>query len=135
MHLISWNCRGLGNPVKAEAVKYILKKEPSGILLLQETKIEEEALLSISKSKWNKNAGNIVSSRGTLGGLEMLWSEDKFLLKSSYANQHWIFIELQQASRKIFISLFNFHVPVNILEKKTVGTISLIIWILTLPQI
>ena len=56
MQLSSWNCRGLGNSLKAEAVKDLLKMEPSDILLLQETNIEEEPLLSISKSKWNKNA-------------------------------------------------------------------------------
>ena len=68
MQLSSWNCRGLGNPLKAEAVKDLFKIEPSDILLLQETKIEEEALLSISKSKWNKNAGKAVSACGTSGG-------------------------------------------------------------------
>ena len=62
MQLSSWNCRGLGNPLKAKAIKYLLKMEPSDILLLQETKIEEESLLSISKSKWNKNAGKAVSA-------------------------------------------------------------------------
>ena len=83
MQLSSWNCRGLGNPLKSEAVKDLLKMEPSDILLLQETKIEEEALLSINKSKWKKNAGVTVSARGTSRGLETLWSDDKFLLKYS----------------------------------------------------
>ena len=61
--------------------------EPSDILLLQETKIEEEALLSLSRSKWEKNAGMDVSARGTSGGLATIWSEDKFLLNASCANQ------------------------------------------------
>ena len=51
--------------MKDEVVKNILKMEPTNILLLQETKIEEEALLSISRSKWKKNAGVVVSARGT----------------------------------------------------------------------
>ena len=92
--------------------------EPSDILLLQETNIEEEALLSISMSKWKKNAGMVVSARGTSGGLESLWSDDKFLLKTLYATQHWIYTELQQLSSKISISLFNIYVPVMLLEKK-----------------
>ena len=78
MQTVSWNCKGLGNPTKAEAVKYLLKMVSSNILLLQETKIEEEALLLLSKTKWKLNAGKAVSSRGTSGGLATLWCEENF---------------------------------------------------------
>ena len=63
---------GLGNPLKAEAVKDLLKINHSDIPLLQETKIEYEALLSISRNKWNKKAGISVSAWGTSGGLATL---------------------------------------------------------------
>ena len=88
MQITSWNCRGLRNPKKEEAVKDLLRMEPSNILLLQETKIYEDALLLLSKTKWKKNSGMTVSARGTLGGLETLWSDEVFLLKESYASQH-----------------------------------------------
>ena len=104
--------------MKAEVVKNILKMEPADILLLQETKIEEEVILSISRSKWKKNARVVVSAWGTSRGLTTLWSNDKLLLKSSYVTQHWIYIELQQLFSKTFISLFNLYVPVYFLEKK-----------------
>ena len=55
MRIVSWNCRGLGNPSKVEAVKDLMKTEPAEILLLQETKIEGDTLLEISKKKWQKN--------------------------------------------------------------------------------
>ena len=54
MKLVSWNSRGLGNPSKVEVVKDILKIETLEILMLQETKIEGETLLEISKLKWGK---------------------------------------------------------------------------------
>ena len=88
MLLTSWNCRSLGNPLKVEAVKDLLKVNPSNILLLQETKIEEEAFLSISRSKWKKNVGVVVSARGTSGGLATLSYDDKFLLNFLYVTQH-----------------------------------------------
>ena len=78
MQIISWNCRGLGNPLKAEAVKDLKGMVPSKILLLQETKIEEEALLLISKNKWKLTAGKGVSARGSCGGLATLWGAEKF---------------------------------------------------------
>ena len=92
--------------------------EPSDILLLQEINIEEEALLTLSSSKWKKNAGKAVSAWGTLGGLATLWSKNKFLLKNSFATQHWIYTELQHLTSKISIALFNLYVPVNFIEKK-----------------
>lgn len=39
MKIISWNYRGLGNSMKIEVVKNILKVEPTYILMLQKTKI------------------------------------------------------------------------------------------------
>ena len=88
MLITSWNCRGLGNPTKVVAVKYLLRMAPSEILLLQETKIEEEYLLLISIKNWYLNNVKAVSARGTCGGLDTLWSDEKFQLKNVYATQH-----------------------------------------------
>lgn len=40
--------------------------------MLQETKIEGEALLELNKVKWKTKVGNVVSARGTSGGLATL---------------------------------------------------------------
>lgn len=122
MRLVSWNCRGLGNPSKAEAIKDLLKMEPSDILLLQETKIEGKALLDISQKKWKKNTGKAVSSRGSSRGLATLWPEDLFQLKNSHETQHWIFTELMHISSKLSFSLFNLYVPVLYSEKRECWT-------------
>ena len=81
MQLVSWNCRGMGNPLKADAVIDLLRMVPLDILLLQETKVDEEVLLLLSKNKWKLNSGKAVSARGTCGGLATLWCEEKFHLK------------------------------------------------------
>jgi exonuclease III len=84
----------LGNPLKDEAVKNLLKSETPEILMLQETKIEGDSLLDLSKVKWKTKARKAVSARGTCGGLATLWEEDKFHLESSFEMQHWIYTEL-----------------------------------------
>ena len=84
MRLVSWNCRGLGNPMKEEAVKDLLKIEPSDILMIQETKIEGKSLLDISKKKWKKSEGIAVSSRGSSGGLATLWAKELFQLTKTH---------------------------------------------------
>eukprot|EP00253_Pinus_taeda_P023152 PITA_23152 len=118
MNIVSQNCRGLGNPSKIEAVKDLMKAEPSDILLLQETKIEGHALLEISSSKWNKKAGKAVSSRGTSGGLATLWNDDLFQLENHKEMQHWIQTELMHKASKLNITLFNLYVPVSYQEKR-----------------
>ena len=87
MQIVSWNCRGLGNPIKAQAVKDLLKMVPSEILLLQETKIEEEAFLILRKNNWKFASGKAVSARVTCGGLATLWCDEKFQLKKK-STQH-----------------------------------------------
>jgi exonuclease III len=118
MRIVSWNCRILGNPAKVEVVKDLLKNESHEILMLKETKIEGETLLEINKLKWKKNAGKVISARGSSGGLATLWSEDKFHLDISFETQHWIFTKLQNYSSKITFSLFSLYVPVLSAEKK-----------------
>lgn len=62
--------------------------------MLQETKIEGDAILDLSNVKWKTKVGKAVNARGTCGGLATLWEEDKFKLESSFQTQHWIYTEL-----------------------------------------
>lgn len=118
MNLVSWNCRGLGNPTRIEAVRDLLKSEPSDVLMLQETKIEGQALLELGRTKWNKKAGKAVNARGTSGGLATLWTEELFQLLRTHETQHWIYTELKHKASKLTISLFNLYVPVTYSEKR-----------------
>ena len=86
--------------------------------MLQETKIEGDTLLDISKKKWQKNARKEVSSRGSSGGLSTLSKEDQFQPEKSFENQHWIFTELRHCTSKLTFSLFNLYVPVLYAEKR-----------------
>ena len=78
MKTVSWNCRGLGSPLKIKAVQDLLKMEVIDLLLIQETKIEEKLILKTGKEKWKKDSGIAVSARGASGGLAMLWAEKDF---------------------------------------------------------
>eukprot|EP00253_Pinus_taeda_P028388 PITA_28388 len=117
MKLVSWNCKGLGNPSKIEAVKDLLKTDPSDILMLQETKIEGQALLDISESKWKKSSGKAVSSRGSSGGLATLSTEDLFQLNKSHETQNWIFTELTHCAKQLSPSNIIIDGDLNIVLK------------------
>ena len=118
MHIVSWNCRGLGNPSKAEVVKDLIKMASSNVLLLQETKVVEETILSLSKMKWKKNTGITVSERVSSGGIATLWEEDTFSLEKYFKTHHWIFTEIRHIASNIYLPIFNIYVPVNFQEKK-----------------
>ena len=117
MHITSWNCKGLGNPTKAKAVKDLLKMVSTDILLLQQTKIKEDPLLILSKSRWKLNTGKAVSARGTSGGRNTLWCDENFQLKRWFVTQHWIFTDLFHISSKISLEIFNLWVPINYSDK------------------
>ena len=76
MNIISWSNKGLEDSSKVEDVKDLLRMDSLVILLLQETKIEEDFLLSLSNKNWKMNVGKVVSARGTAGGITALWPEN-----------------------------------------------------------
>ena len=88
MKLVSWNCRGLGQSSKAESVNDLIRMASPYILMLQETKIDEDNLLSTCCKRWKTNVGKAVSARGTAGGIATLWAENSFSLENSFTTQH-----------------------------------------------
>ena len=82
-----WNCRGLGDVNKVEAIKDIIKSERPNILLIQETKMSDVEVLVLSQHFWTNNRGNTISSRGASGGITTLFSS-KYVIKNVKENQH-----------------------------------------------
>ena len=84
MNFVSWNYKGLGNSSKVEYVNDLIRMDSLDVLMLQETKIDEDSLLSISCKIWKMNVGKAVSARGTAGGIATLWEENSFSLENSF---------------------------------------------------
>ena len=118
MKLTSWNCGGFSSKIKEEALKDIIKMSKTEILLIQETKMEEQDFLQATKSLWKKIQGIAVSARGTSVGLGTLWDTVKYDLISSEACMHWIFTSLIHKETGRLVSLFNLYVPVLLNEKR-----------------
>jgi len=64
MKVISWNCRGLGSKMKEEAMRSLIMTENPDIMLVQETKLEENYFLQSSKNFWNKGGTKVVLAKG-----------------------------------------------------------------------
>ena len=81
------------------------------LLLIQETKMEKETFLQLSKKNWKKGGGLVVSSRGASGGIGTLWDVHKFDLIESKHCIHWILTKLLHKDSNTLVSLFNIYVP------------------------
>ena len=88
------------------------------VLLIQETKLEEDALLRASKSFWKKGLGRAVSARGASRGLATFWDSAKLDLVEEEGTTHWLFTKLLHKDSDQLVSLFNIYVPVSFIEKK-----------------
>ncbi|XP_075670157.1 uncharacterized protein LOC142639915 [Castanea sativa] len=75
MSILSWNCRGLGNPRTVNALLRALNKEDPICVFLMETKLTTDQL-NAKKQGWAYNQGIAVSSEGSSGGLALLWKPD-----------------------------------------------------------
>jgi len=64
MKLVSWNCNGVGSPNKVKSIKDLLKMEHTDIMMLQDTKVEENTIRALSRENWKKTEGIAVNSRG-----------------------------------------------------------------------
>jgi exonuclease III len=80
MKVISWNWRGLGSRTKEDTMKDLIRTSNIDILLIQETKMEEQDFLLASQKFWKKGARVVFSARGASGGIGTLWDTSKFEL-------------------------------------------------------
>lgn len=103
--------------MKEEALKDIIKTSKSDILLLQETKMEEQDFLKTTKALWKISRGITENTRGASGDIGTFWNTMKFDLVNFEARTHWIYTNLLHRETTQLISLFNLYVPVLLEEK------------------
>lgn len=116
MIVVSWNCRGMGSPLKANAVRDLLKSEHPDLLLLQETKITEQEFQNhIKRSK--SYAGVATSAAGASGGIGTLWEKSKWELKEQNSYSWWVRTVMQNKASKEEYSIYNIYAPNHYRDK------------------
>ena len=91
------------------------------ILLIQETKMEEEAFLQTS-TKFRKNRGKAaISSRGASGGIGTLWDDMKYEAVDIKYNSSRILTHLRHKDSNIQVRIYNIYTPNSYAEKKYAG--------------
>ncbi|XP_040996152.1 uncharacterized protein LOC121242341 [Juglans microcarpa x Juglans regia] len=87
MRLLSWNCRGLGNPRTVRDLSMLVKIHKPSILFLMETKLQKKNLDGL-KLKLGFKYLFSVDSVGRSGGMVLLWAEDVHIKISTYSQKH-----------------------------------------------
>ena len=124
MKAVSWNCRGLGSKKKEEAMKDLLHISTPQILLVQETKMEEAAILQDGKKFWKKGPRMANNSRGASGGIATFWDTNLYHLEAKARELHWVFTKTYPQSLWAFCKSFQSLCSCLTIEKKKTAGIS-----------
>ena len=75
LRIISWNCRGLGNPQSVRALHDLVRCWNPKIVFLMDTKSKKNRMERI-KNRIGFANGLIVPSVGRSGGIALLWTRE-----------------------------------------------------------
>ena len=87
MSLLSWNCRGLGNPRTVRELRHLVKEKKPRFLFLMETKIREYRMQRV-RHKVGFDGMFVVDPIGTSGGLAFLWKDASDMEIQNYSLRH-----------------------------------------------
>ncbi|GMI66437.1 hypothetical protein HRI_000313000 [Hibiscus trionum] len=119
-NLISWNIRGLGNPLKKRAVKRLCSKGNVSVILLKETKIQCYKG-NLVRSLWGSRLGgfSFAPSMGHSGGLISIWNPSIFFaVDKELRSQRFIILVGELCRWKVKACLVNVYTPNDLVERK-----------------
>ncbi|XP_019191691.1 PREDICTED: uncharacterized protein LOC109186215 [Ipomoea nil] len=87
MSLLSWNCRGIGNPETVQVLVDLVHKRKPVLIFLMETLSNSDSMLSI-KQRLGWHGCFTVDPVGRGGGLALLWKEEITVTVTSSSLNH-----------------------------------------------
>jgi exonuclease III len=118
MKVVSWNCRGLGQREKKEAMGKLIRTEKPHILLIQETKLQGSEALREMKQIWKTSSGTTLNARGASGGICTVWNTQFFREEQTVESTHWSLVKLKHLQSGITYPICNVYMPNNYWEKR-----------------
>ncbi|XP_042962443.1 uncharacterized protein LOC122296709 [Carya illinoinensis] len=88
MKILSWNCRGLGNPQTVQTFRMFVKEKLPDVVFLMETKIPYARAHGIAKTL-NFNGCYVSEAVGRSGGLILLWKQKDLLELVIFSKHHF----------------------------------------------
>lgn len=119
MILMSFNCRGLGSPVKHRIIQQRVQKEQIDILFLQETKFTRFDP-QFGRTIWHSDHYDCVhvNANGRSGGILSIWDINKFFVSHSITGNGFVLIKGVWAANNIPCAFINIYAPASTSERK-----------------
>ncbi|XP_042980139.1 uncharacterized protein LOC122310310 [Carya illinoinensis] len=110
MKILSWNCRGLGNPWTVQDLHHLVKEKRPDIVFLIETKLMAKNFEGI-KRRMAWDGCFVVEAIGRSGGLVLLWKDEEEVDIVNFS-QHHISAYVGKDERWLLTGLYG-HPEVN----------------------
>eukprot|EP00253_Pinus_taeda_P010145 PITA_10145 len=107
----------MGHPSKTTALRDLLQSEKLEILLIQETKQNQNEMQKIVDAQ-KKFSGASNNSRGASGGINTMLNNQYWDCKSITINQNWLRINLSRKEENCDLIIYNVYIPNQYREKE-----------------
>jgi hypothetical protein len=87
MKILSWNCRGIGNPVTVRELHDLAKDYAPSVLFIMETQFSKYRMENLCFSL-GFDAGFAVNNSGRSGGFGLFWNNGVDLSIKKFSNYH-----------------------------------------------
>ena len=87
MKILSWNCRGIGNPATVKELRDLAKDYAPSVMFIMETQISKYRVENL-RYTLGFDASFAVSSDGWSGGLALSWKNDVTVSVQKFSNYH-----------------------------------------------
>ncbi|KAG6683712.1 hypothetical protein I3842_12G027600 [Carya illinoinensis] len=106
MIILSWNCRGLGNPRTVRELHLLVKEKGPRIVFLSETKCRRDRVEGV-RNKVGFDESFVVDSVGRSGGLAMVWKAEMQVDLYSYSQSHIsLLVSQNEGGQKVMVTGF-----------------------------
>ncbi|KAG2685685.1 hypothetical protein I3760_10G137200 [Carya illinoinensis] len=118
MKILSWNCRGLGNPRTVQTPRMVVKEKLPDVVFLMETKLPYARANGIAKTL-NFEGYCVSEAVDRSGGLIVLWKQKDQLELVNFSKHHFnVLVNDTQCNFKWLLTCFYGHLNIN-LRKQT----------------
>ncbi|KAF5477414.1 hypothetical protein F2P56_004054 [Juglans regia] len=106
MKLLSWNCRGLGNPHTVQSLGLLIKEKDPDMVFLMETRLYGDRARNIAR-RFKFEGCIVVDAVGRSGGFLLFWKQDIHYELFNYSKRHINgFVYNKKAGPKWMLSCF-----------------------------
>ncbi|XP_042958110.1 uncharacterized protein LOC122293656 [Carya illinoinensis] len=113
MKILSWNCRGLGNPRTVQSLCFQTKEKAPDLVFLMETKLSQAKATKVAR-KARYECCVAVDAMGRGGGLMLMWKQIMKVELVNYSQRHInVIVKSEEDNSSWLLTCFYGHPEIN----------------------